>query len=150
MEPSDGKARWVARPFSYICNPTYDYYNSMRSSSTFQANHTNLSYELPGNVKASGFASRAFGDTPYTAYGLVLCRGDFLGDHNATMYYDQCMFRFFDRDFLSSYDNSANQMITWNMNNLSGRNVDAFVSQLGRLVNMVAIVASRYGTAMAC
>ena len=24
-EPSDGKERWVAGPFSYICNPTYDY-----------------------------------------------------------------------------------------------------------------------------
>ncbi|XP_066360886.1 putative cysteine-rich receptor-like protein kinase 9 [Miscanthus floridulus] len=93
---------------------------------TFQANLAKLSYELLGNAKASGFALRAFGDAPYTAYGLVLCRRDFLGDQcvlclalvlnlalstmcvgsrDATVYYDQCLFRFSDRDFLSSYDN---------------------------------------------
>ncbi|XP_066360895.1 putative cysteine-rich receptor-like protein kinase 9 [Miscanthus floridulus] len=85
-----------------------------------------LSYELPGNEKASGFALWAFGDATYTAYGLVLCRGDFLGDHcvlclalvlslalsticigsrYATVYYHRCLFCFSDRDFLSSYDN---------------------------------------------
>jgi hypothetical protein len=115
-EPSDGKATVVARPFSYICNPTYEC-NSTRSNSTFHANLAKLSYELPGNAKASGFASRAFGDAPDTAYGLVLCRGDSLGDpcvsclalglslalsticigsRDATVYYDQCLFRFSD------------------------------------------------------
>ena len=80
----DRAERWqgdgVVRPFSYICNSTYDYCNSTRSNSTFQANLAIISYELAGNAKASGFALRAFGDTPYTAYGLRHCREDFLGD----------------------------------------------------------------------
>jgi hypothetical protein len=72
----DGAERWqgdgVAGPFSYICNSTYDYCNLTRSNSTFQAILAIISYELAGNAKASGFASRAF--------GLLHCRGDFLGD----------------------------------------------------------------------
>ena len=53
-----------------------------------------------------------------------------VGSRDAAMYY-QCLFRFSDRDFLSSYDNSADLVVAWNMNSMSGRNVDAFVSLLG-------------------
>jgi hypothetical protein len=62
------------------------------------------------------------------AYGLVLCREAFLSDEciwclalglnlalaticvgsrGVTVYYDQCLFRFSEHDFLSSYDNST-------------------------------------------
>jgi hypothetical protein len=58
-----------------------------------------------------------------------------------------------DRDFLSSYDNSADQVVAWNLNSVSGTSFDVFVSLLGRLVKTVALAASaatsRYGTAMA-
>jgi len=76
-----------------------------------------------------------------------------VGSRDAAVYYDQCLFWFSDRDFLSSYDNSADLVVAWNMNSVSGRNVDAFVSLLGGLVNTVVIVASnatsRYDTAIA-
>ena len=77
----------------------------------------------------------------------------YVESRDAAVYYDQCLFRFSDRDFLSSYDNSADLVVAWNMNSVSGRNVDVFVSLLGGLIYTVAIVASnvtsRYGTAIA-
>ncbi|XP_066320637.1 cysteine-rich receptor-like protein kinase 4 [Miscanthus floridulus] len=174
----DGAERWqgdgVAGSFSYICNSTYDYCNSTWSNNTFQANLTIISYELVGNANASGFASLAFGDTPYTgvrapalprglprrpvrsclALGLSLAMSAIcVGSRDATVYYDQCLFQFSYCDCLSSYDNSADLVVAWNMNSVSGRNVDAFISLLGGLVNTVALVASnvnnRYGTTIA-
>jgi hypothetical protein len=87
------------------------------------------------------------------AYGLVLCREDFLSDRcvwclalglnlalaticvgsrDVMVYYDQYLFRFSDRDFLSSYDNSTDLVVAWNMNSVSYRNIDVIVSLLGR------------------
>ncbi|XP_062190400.1 cysteine-rich receptor-like protein kinase 25 [Phragmites australis] len=169
----DGGAVPVANPIDYSCDPTT---TSVRRTylpnSTFAANLATLSDVLPRNASASGFSAGAFGAAPDTAYGLVLCRGDFTGGQcvaclqagfrqalkycsdskDATMYYDQCQLRFSDQDFLAGASNLPERVAT-NMNNVSDGNVAAFDALVTRLVGVVTDAASnatrRYATGLA-
>ncbi|WVZ92300.1 hypothetical protein U9M48_038377 [Paspalum notatum var. saurae] len=167
-----GDGNRMANPMDYFCTPM-DSCNSKRPNSTFEANLAALSDALPRNALVSGFASGAFGAAPDTVYGLVLCRGDFIGEQcvsclesglrlavsnlcvgsrDATLYYDQCYFRFSDQDFLAGDSNSP-ETAARNMNNVSSGDVAAFDAVVTGLMGAVADLASnatsRYGTGMA-
>lgn len=167
----------VINPISCLCNST-SARRSYLPNSTFAANLATLSRDLPANASASGFSAGAFGAAaPGTAYGLVLCRGDFTGSTCAScleagfryaeqncfsssdvaVYYDQCQLRFSDQDFLAGAGDSG--VVNWpesaatNMNNVSDGSVAEFDALVTRLVAAVADVASnasrRYATGQA-
>ncbi|XP_062187328.1 cysteine-rich receptor-like protein kinase 6 isoform X2 [Phragmites australis] len=169
----DGGALPVVNPIDYSCRPTAtSVQRTYLPNSTFAANLASLSYVLPKKASASGFSAGAFGVAPDTAYGLVLCRGDFTGGQcvsclqaglrhavnlcrdskDATLYYDQCQLRFSDQDFLAGADNSP-ERVAKNMNSVSNGNVDAFDALVTSLVGAVADAASnasrRYATGQA-
>ncbi|XP_002460810.1 cysteine-rich receptor-like protein kinase 25 isoform X2 [Sorghum bicolor] len=142
-------------------------------NSTFAANLQKLVAELPTNASASGFSAGRFGAAgPGAAYGIVLCRGDYLGQQcvdclaegfvqaasrcpssvDATMYYDQCQLRFSDQDFLAGAGNMPESAAS-NMNKVSAGNAAAFDALVTRLVAAVSDAASnrsgRYATGQA-
>ncbi|TVU17830.1 hypothetical protein EJB05_33890, partial [Eragrostis curvula] len=102
-----------------ICSNSTNYY---AANSTYQANIKLLSAKLIKNVSStpSPFAKGSIGTAPDTVYGLFLCHGDVgAGDcsqcaatafqdaqwacgfnKDVTVFYDQCLFRFSDQDFL--------------------------------------------------
>jgi hypothetical protein len=163
---------------SSFCSPTNSsVLQTYQPNSTFAANLQKLVAELPRNASASGFSARRFGAAgPGAAYGIVLCRGDFLGQQcvdclaegfvqaasrcpssvDATMYYDQCQLRFSDQDFLAGAGAGAANMpesAASNMNKVSTGNAAAFDSLVTRLVDAVSDAASnrstRYATGQA-
>ncbi|OEL26051.1 Cysteine-rich receptor-like protein kinase 25 [Dichanthelium oligosanthes] len=162
----DGAAVPVANPVSFFCSPTNtSVLHKYLPNSTFANNLQRLATELPRNASASGFSAGSFGAGPGAAYGIVLCRGDFLGRQcvdcldegfrqaqtatycrdstDATMYYDQCQLRFSDQDFLAG-GGAANMPETTarNMNSVSEGNVAAFDALVTRLVAAVSDAAS--------
>ncbi|CAN6205609.1 unnamed protein product [Urochloa humidicola] len=161
----------VINPISCLCNST-SVRRTYQPGGAFAANLADLTRELPMNASASGFSAGAFGGSPGTAYGLVLCRGDFTGSTCASclkagfryaeqncfsssdvaVYYDQCQLRFSDQDFLAGGGNAPESPAT-NMNNVSDGNVAAFDALVARLVAAVADAASnasrRYATGQA-
>jgi hypothetical protein len=173
---ADGGAVPVVNPFSYFCNSTA-VRRTYLPNSTFAANLASLAAALPTNASASGgFSAGAFGAAPDTAYGLVLCRGDFTGatcasclesgfldaenycpySSDVTVYHDQCQLRFSDRDFLAGAGEGASNLpesVAWNMNNVSDGSASAFNDLVVRLVGAVAGAASnatgRYATGQA-
>ena len=163
---------------SSFCNPTSSsVQRTYQPNSTFAANLQKLVAELPRNASASGFSAGRFGAAgPGAAYGIVLCRGDFLGQQcvdclaegfvqaasrcpssvDATMYYDQCQLRFSDQDFLAGAGAGASNMpesAASNMNKVSAGNAAAFDALVTRLVDAVSDGASnrsaRYATGQA-
>jgi hypothetical protein len=163
---------------SSFCSPTNSsVLQTYQPNSTFAANLQKLVAELPRNASSSGFSAGRFGAAgPGAAYGIVLCRGDFLGQQcvdclaegfvqaasrcpssvDATMYYDQCQLRFSDQDFLAGAGAGAANMpesAASNMNKVSTGNAAAFDSLVTRLVDAVSDAASnrstRYATGQA-
>ncbi|XP_066397838.1 cysteine-rich receptor-like protein kinase 6 isoform X4 [Miscanthus floridulus] len=163
---------------SSFCNPTSSsVQRTYQPNSTFAANLQKLVAELPRNASASGFSAGRFGAAgPGAAYGIVLCRGDYLGQQcvdclaegfvqaasrcpssvDATMYYDQCQLRFSDQDFLAGAGAGAANMpesAASNMNKVSAGNTAAFDALVTRLVDAVSDAASnrsaRYATGQA-
>ncbi|TKW35123.1 hypothetical protein SEVIR_2G350700v4 [Setaria viridis] len=162
----------VINPISCLCNST-SVRRTYQPGSAFATNLADLSRALPRNASASGFSAGAFGAAaPGTAYGLVLCRGDFTGttcascleagfryaeqncfsSSDVAVYYDQCQLRFSDQDFLAGGGNAPESAAT-NMNNVSDGNVAAFDALVAQLVAAVADKASnasrRYATGQA-
>lgn len=161
----------VVNPFSYFCNSTGGKRTYMPNS-TFEANLATLSAVLRKNASVSGFSAGAFGAGSDTAYGLVMCRGDFTGtgcstcletafedvaafcgnSKDVTIYHDQCQLRFSDQDFHTGAANSP-ESAAWNVNNVSGGNAAAFDSLVAQMSNTVAGRASnasrRYATGQA-
>ncbi|XP_066400137.1 cysteine-rich receptor-like protein kinase 25 isoform X1 [Miscanthus floridulus] len=163
---------------SSFCSPTNSsVLQTYQPNSTFAANLQKLVAELPRNASASGFSAGRFGAAgPGAAYGIVLCRGDYLGQQcvdclaegfvqaasrcpssvDATMYYDQCQLRFSDQDFLAGAGAGAANMpesAASNMNKVSAGNTAAFDALVTRLVDAVSDAASnrsaRYATGQA-
>lgn len=166
-----------AVPLGIFCSPTNSSVpRTYQPNSTFAANLQKLVAELPSNASASGFSAGRFGAGAGAAYGIVLCRGDFLGKKcvdcltegfaqvqaatrcprsaDATLYYDQCQLRYSDQDFLAG-GGAANTPETSasNMNKVSAGNVAAFDGLVTRLVAAVSDAASnrsaRYATGQA-
>ncbi|CAL5072346.1 unnamed protein product [Urochloa decumbens] len=164
----------VINPISCLCNST-SVRRTYQPGGAFASNLADLARALPVNASASGFSAGAFGGgggAPGTAYGLVLCRGDFTGSTCAScleagfryaeqncfsssdvaVYYDQCQLRFSDQDFLAGVGN-APESPAMNMNNVSDGSVAAFDALVARLMAAVADRASnatrRYATGQA-
>ncbi|TVU17829.1 hypothetical protein EJB05_33889, partial [Eragrostis curvula] len=105
-------------PLGEICSNR----NNYTANSTYHANIELLSAKLIKNASStpSPFAKGSVGAVPDTVYGLFLCQGDVgVGDcsqcaatafrhaqkmcgfnKDATVFYDQCLIRFSDQDFL--------------------------------------------------
>ncbi|TKW30070.1 hypothetical protein SEVIR_2G010000v4 [Setaria viridis] len=114
----------AAQPWE-VCGTTGKY----AAGSTYQANLDLLSAALPSNASSTGlFAKGSAGAAPDAVHGLVLCRGDlnasacrtcvadaFQGARrrcaltkDATVFYDTCLLRFSDQDFLGlDYSNRS-------------------------------------------
>ncbi|KAG8080262.1 hypothetical protein GUJ93_ZPchr0007g4471 [Zizania palustris] len=165
----EGAAVPVLNPISSICNST-SVRRTYLPNSTFGDNLVSLFAVLSKNASATGFAAGSFGAAPDTAYGLVLCRGDFTGSDcssrlassfqdavsfcgyskDVTVYHDQYQLRYSDQDILAGAVNSP-ETVAWNMNNVSVANdVAAFDGLVAQLMNAVADTASnasrRYAT----
>uniref|UniRef100_A0A0E0ECG8 non-specific serine/threonine protein kinase n=1 Tax=Oryza meridionalis TaxID=40149 RepID=A0A0E0ECG8_9ORYZ len=161
-----GGALPVLNPISSFCNTTAAR-RTYLPNSTFEANLNGLFAVLSRNASASGYAAGAFGAAPDTAYGLLLCRGDFTGNDcsaarlassfqqaassclyskDVAVYYDQYQLRYSDQDFLAGAGSgAANEPETaaFNMNNVSDAgDVAAFDALVAELVNAVADRAS--------
>ncbi|KAJ4801494.1 cysteine-rich RECEPTOR-like kinase [Rhynchospora pubera] len=94
-------------------------------NSTYQSNINQLFSSLITNSTSNGFAAGSVGTVPNLVSGLVLCRGDANSsfcssclskalenalqlcpyDRAATIYYDYCLLKFSNQQFLSSTDN---------------------------------------------
>ncbi|KAF0905243.1 hypothetical protein E2562_003846 [Oryza meyeriana var. granulata] len=165
----------VVNSIASICNSTA-VKRTYQPNSKFEANLNSLFAVLSKNASASGYAAGAFGAAPDTAYGLVLCRGDFTGNDcsaarlassfqealsfcsyskDVTVYHDQYQLRYSDQDVLTGAANSP-ETVAWNMNNISDASDDvvvAFDALVAQLVNAVADKASnasrRYAAGLA-
>ncbi|XP_037418606.1 cysteine-rich receptor-like protein kinase 10 [Triticum dicoccoides] len=104
------------------------------SNSTYQANLLLLSSTLPNKAVSNTtlFATATAGHDPYIVYALALCRGDTIDasdcetcvaaafpdaqqicpyNKDATLYYDACMLRFSNHNFLVA--NSTQDQMSW-------------------------------------
>ncbi|KAJ1291210.1 hypothetical protein BS78_02G300800 [Paspalum vaginatum] len=173
----DGTAVPVASTIDHFCSPTgRTIERKYPPNGTFAANLEKLTASLLANASASGFSALRIGAAGAgAAYGVVLCRGDFLGEQcvaclktgfeqaasycprsaDATMYFDQCQLRYSDVDFLAGGAAASNMPETTarNMNNVSDGNVAAFDALVTQLVSAVSDAASnkssRYATGQA-
>ncbi|KAJ4816339.1 cysteine-rich RECEPTOR-like kinase [Rhynchospora pubera] len=108
---------------NYTANTTYDF--------NLRTLFTNLTTAATNSSTNFGFAKSIVGSIPSEIFGLVLCRGDVnnsvcysclsqairdiqnLCPHNkeSTIYYDLCLLRFSNQNFLSSTDDTQQQVI---------------------------------------
>jgi hypothetical protein len=132
------------------------------SNSTYQANLRFLSYTLPKKAASSTtlFATDTVGDAPDTIFALTLCRGDMNAsackdcvatafedgpricpyNKNATLFYDPCLLKFSNHNFLTSTDNS--ELIAYvNVQNFT-TSIDSTRRLLFTLLNTTAQLAT--------
>ncbi|KAL6654907.1 hypothetical protein ACP70R_008372 [Stipagrostis hirtigluma subsp. patula] len=108
----------AGNPLGAVCGN----YSNYTANSTYQANIALLSVELIKNTSSapSPFAKGSVGAVPDTVYGLFLCQGDVGASDcshcagtafreaqqqcafnmDATVFYNQCLLRFSDQDFI--------------------------------------------------
>jgi hypothetical protein len=117
-------------PFTAAKFPVCGNSGNYTSNSTYQANLMVLSTTLPKKAASNAtlFATDTVGVAPNIVFALTLCRGDItdasaceacvatafqdalqfcLYNKDVAMYYDPCMVRFSDKNFLATTDNSA-------------------------------------------
>ncbi|KAJ4763844.1 cysteine-rich RECEPTOR-like kinase [Rhynchospora pubera] len=147
---------------NYTANTTYDL--------NLQTLLTNLTTSATNSTTNFGFAKTIIGSVPNQISGLVLCRGDVnssacssclsqasqdiqnLCPYNkeSTIYYDFCLLRFSNQNFLSSTDNSQ-QVYMWNTQNITGSQAlyDSYVNYLMNSTSDYAAFNSskKFGTA---
>jgi Salt stress response/antifungal len=147
---------------SYTANSTYD--------SNLQTLLTNLTTSATNSSSNFGFAKRTVGNVPNQISGLVLCRGDVnvstcysclseaildiqnLCPYNkeAIIYYDFCLLRFSNQNFLSSTSN-WHEFYDWNNLNITGSQplYDSYVNYLMDTTAQYAALNSskKFGTA---
>ncbi|KAF3339402.1 putative receptor-like protein kinase [Carex littledalei] len=119
----------------YVCGTTGNYTVNSTYSSNLKTLTSSLSTEA---VAEQGFYENTIGTAPDQISGLVLCRGDvnssICGDcllqsiqdvmnvcpyaKEATIYYDFCLLRYSNQQFLNSTDN-LNQIIMYNTQNVT-------------------------------
>jgi Salt stress response/antifungal len=120
------------------CGSTGNYTANSTYSTNLQTLFTNLTKSATNSTTNFGFAKASVGSVPNLISGLVLCRGDVNYSDcsscltqatqdiqnicpfykEATIYYDYCLLRYSNQNFLSSTDNS-NQIIMYNTQNVS-------------------------------
>ncbi|KAM0839973.1 hypothetical protein ACQ4PT_059973 [Festuca glaucescens] len=131
------------------------------SNRAYQANLRLLSSTLPKKAAANTtlFATHTIGDAPDTIFALTLCRGDINAsvcegcvatafedgprlcpyNKDVTLFYDACLLRFSNKNFLTTTDNSA--VILMNTQNFT-TSVDSTRLLLFTLINNTAQVAT--------
>ncbi|XBI32701.1 hypothetical protein VPH35_056119 [Triticum aestivum] len=141
---------------SYSCGNNGDY----KSNSTYEANLMLLSSFLPNKAASSStlFATDTVGNAPDIVYALTLCRGDSNASacrscvanafqdlqqmcsysRDAVVYYDPCMLKFSNKNFLATTTTTVNELpIVMNPNNLM-TNADITQRLLFTLINRTA------------
>ncbi|KAL6656693.1 hypothetical protein ACP70R_004473 [Stipagrostis hirtigluma subsp. patula] len=157
-------------PLGQSCGTSGNY----TANSTYQANIRSLAATLPKAASASRtlFATNKTGAVPDIVYALALCRGDTNAsacascvatafqdaqqlcayNMDATVFYDNCLLRFSNQDFLASptSDGRGNALILMNTQNVSSpfKVFDAAVDVLLKAVADYAATNSskRFGT----
>ncbi|PWZ12579.1 Cysteine-rich receptor-like protein kinase 10 [Zea mays] len=157
-------------PVGQLCGTSGNY----TLNSTYQGNIRRLAATLPKNASTSAtlFATDTFGAVPDIVYALALCRGDtnasacsgcvaaaFLDaqqlcayNKDATMFYDPCLLRYSNQNFLAdpSSDGRGTALILMNTQNVTAR-FKVFDAAVAALLNATAAYAAansskRFGT----
>ncbi|KAM0874421.1 hypothetical protein ACQ4PT_037438 [Festuca glaucescens] len=131
-----------------------------KSNSTYETNFKLLSSTLPKKAASNAtlFATDTVGDGPDTVFALALCRGDQNAyacevclatafqngpqvcpyNKDVSMYYDPCLLRFSNKNFLATTVDDPDRMLTL-INDLNIRtSVDTFNLFLSTLINNTA------------
>ncbi|XP_047056108.1 cysteine-rich receptor-like protein kinase 10 [Lolium rigidum] len=137
-------------------------WDSYTSKKAYQANLRLLSSTLPMKAASNTtlFATHTIGDAPGNIFALTLCRGDMNAsecercvatafedgprlcpykDDDVTLFYDTCLLRFSNNNFLTATDNSAVILMT---NQNFTTSVDSIRPLLFTLINNTAQVAA--------
>ncbi|CAD6340772.1 unnamed protein product [Miscanthus lutarioriparius] len=137
---------------NYLCNNGSSY----AINSTYRSNVVALLGSLSANASSSvvGFATGTLGHAPDQTWGLALCRGDVNGSgcasclalapdiafgncrgvRDVSIYYDRCLLRYSDTDFLASPgDASAPVQYGTNLQCTPNQAPEACLTCLGRL-----------------
>ncbi|KAF3320599.1 putative receptor-like protein kinase [Carex littledalei] len=151
-DAADDLNQYCGTTGSYMTNSTYE--------SNLKTLLTDLTKSSTNSTKNFGFAKSSVGSTPDLVSGLVLCRGDVnssacssclnqatqdiqnLCPYNkeATIYYDYCLLRYSNQNFLSSTNNS-NLLIMYNTQNVSV-SFTSFDNRVDYLMNSTAKYAA--------
>ncbi|XP_078157094.1 cysteine-rich receptor-like protein kinase 6 isoform X2 [Carex rostrata] len=146
----------LADPLYKLCGGT----TTFSENSTYQANINLLFSSLAANSTSTGFADGTVGTVPNRVSGLVLCRGDVNNsscssclsiafqdalqlcpyDRAATVFYDNCLLRFSNEQFLSSTDNSIQPIL------YSTANVTSDATQFDQIVTNLITNASAWAS----
>jgi hypothetical protein len=143
--------------YATVCGKTGKY----KINSTYQDNVqyvTNYLVNYPTFTAGTGFASTSYGAAPDVVYGLGLCRGDTPDnvtcyeclstasemapllcphDKDATLFYDGCIMRISNQDFLGTMDNEPVVVLNETMTKPAAL-VSSFDALVGRLMNKTA------------
>ncbi|OEL34382.1 Cysteine-rich receptor-like protein kinase 25 [Dichanthelium oligosanthes] len=150
---------------NYLCNNGTSY----GINSTYHSNVVALLGSLSANASSSavGFATGTVGRTPDQTWGLALCRGDVNGTacasclalapgvafgdcrgvRDVSIYYDRCLLRFSDKDFLATPDDPA-APVQYSPNLLVNVTIDPgrFVRLAADLIGALSAWAARNST----
>ncbi|KAJ4816338.1 cysteine-rich RECEPTOR-like kinase [Rhynchospora pubera] len=154
--------RFCGSTGNYTANTTYGF--------NLQTLLTNLTTGAANSSTKFGFSKRTVGSIPSEIFGLALCRGDVSNsvcysclsqatqdiqnlcpyNKESTIYYDFCLLRFSNQNFIFSTDNSR-QYLKWNNLNTTGSHAlfDSYVHYLmTTTANYAAFNSSKkFGTA---
>ncbi|CAD6213961.1 unnamed protein product [Miscanthus lutarioriparius] len=151
---------------NYLCNNGSSY----ALNSTYRSNVVALLGSLSANASSSavGFATATLGHAPDQTWGLALCRGDVNGSgcasclalapdivfgdcrgvRDVSIYYDRCLLRYSDTDFLAS-PGDATELVQYGTNLQVNVTADPcrFVGLAADLVAALSAWAARNSTA---
>jgi hypothetical protein len=159
--------RAAGDPLGQFCDTSSNY----TQNDTYQANIQILADTLPKNASASRalFATASLGSVPNIVYALALCRGDTNAstcescvasaftdaqqlcayNKGATVFYDPCLLRYANTNFLNSNSNGNQPLILLNTQNVTVP-FKVFDAAVAVLVNATADYAAnssrRFGT----
>jgi hypothetical protein len=144
-------------PLKHFCSSSENF--TTGTNDPYKLNLRQLWGNLYFQTPPEGFGFGSVGEDPHKTYGLALCRGD-LKDadcrtcineataesliqcpHNkgAIIWYDHCLFKYNDTDFLGKIDNQ-NKFYTWSVRNVSDPTI--FNQKTRELLSLLAKDAS--------
>ncbi|KAK0591109.1 hypothetical protein LWI29_035702 [Acer saccharum] len=141
-----------ADPLFHFCSSSENF----TANGPYEANLNKLAGYLYYQAPPTGFAKGALGEKPNQANGLALCRGDVSSsdcktcvveasseirkrcpkNKAAIIWYDNCLFKYTDKDFFGQIDNQ-NKFYMWNVKVVSepeafNQNTKELLSQLAK------------------
>ena len=145
----------VSPPLNNICSGSENFTTNDQYESNLRKLLGNLNYQTP----PLGFGLGSVGWYPYQTYGLALCRGDIAAadckacvneasneihkrcpyDKGAIIWYDNCLLKYSNKDFLGQIDNE-NWFYLLNVQNVSGPTI--FNQKTRELLSQLAKDAS--------